>query len=65
MSDWVRSLADTSEQRSRAAILAAKKRSWVEGTEMTAEELGVAWALCAAAGRADEHLEDWDREDSK
>jgi hypothetical protein len=39
MSDWVRSLADTSEQRSRAAILAAKKRSWVEGTEMTAEEL--------------------------
>jgi hypothetical protein len=27
--------------------------------------LGGAWALCAAAGRADEHLEDWDREDSK
>lgn len=39
MSDWVRSLADSEEQRSKAAEVAAKRRKWVPGSELTPAQL--------------------------
>lgn len=39
MSDWLQSLSDTEDQRSKLAEQAARKRRWLPGSEHTGPEL--------------------------
>lgn len=51
MSEWLRSLADSEEARSKAEERAAKRREWVPGSELTAAQLAEVQPNLKAATR--------------